>query len=211
MPGEEEILTADKKAPRKQRHNARRIWQRIRNERGSAVAESTVRAYVGERRRDLGLGQRVFVPQHHQIGAQAEADFYEVDFEFPCGRQTAQVILPRSEYSAAARHVAYATQTNAGFPEGLELGQFLGGVPAVIRFDNLVFALKRVIRGIRRVKQDRFIAFRSHYLFEASFTTPGIEGGHEKGGVEGENGRCRRQWTFWGSEPIEACPLAARA
>jgi transposase len=191
----EAILTSDKKAPRKQRHTAHRIWQRIRDELGSTVAESTVRAYVGERRRELGLGQRVFVPQHHEIGAQAEADFYEADFDFPWGRETAQVIVVRSEYSAAARHVAYPTQTQAGFLEGLELGlQFLDGVPATLRFDNLVFAVKRVIRGIRRVQQDRFIAFRSHYLFDASFTTPGIEGSHEKGGVEGENGRFRRQW-----------------
>lgn len=191
----EAILTDDKAAPRKQRHTAHRIWQRARDELGAAVAESTLRAYVGERRRELGLGQRVFVPQHHEIGAQAEADFYEADFDFPWGRETGQVIVLRSEFSAAARHVAYPTQTQAGFLEGLELGlQFMGGVPGVVRFDNLVFAVKRIVRGIRRVQQDRFIAFRSHYLFEASFTTPGIEGGHEKGGVEGENGRFRRQW-----------------
>src|SRR5882757_3287917 len=136
----EGILTADKKAPRKQRHTAHRIWQRVRDELGSAVAESTMRAYVSERRRELGLGQRVFVPQHHEIGAQAEADFYEADFDFPWGRETAQVIVLRSEYSAAARHVAYPTQTQAGFLEGLELGlQFLDGVPATLRFDNLAF------------------------------------------------------------------------
>ena len=33
---------------------------------------------------------------------------------------------------------------------------------------------------------------RSHYLFDSIFTTPGIEGAHEKGGVEGEVGRFRR-------------------
>ena len=191
----EGILTADKKAPRKQRHTAHRIWQRVRDELGSAVAESTVRAYVSERRRELGLGQRVFVPQHHEIGAQAEADFYEADFDFPWGRETAQVIVLRSEFSAGARHVAYPTQTQAAFLEGLELGlQFLGGAFGVLRFDNLSLAVKKVVRGARRTEQDRFIAFRSHYLFDASFTTPGIEGAHEKGGVEGENGRFRRQW-----------------
>src|ERR1700740_230678 len=35
----EAILTDDKKAPRKQRHTAHRIWQRVRDELGVAVAE----------------------------------------------------------------------------------------------------------------------------------------------------------------------------
>ena len=199
----EAILTNDKQAPRKQRHTAHRIWQRVRDELGVAVAESTVRAYVAERRRKLGIGQSVFVPQHHEIGAQAEADFYEADFNFPWGRQTAQVIALRSEFSAAARHVAYPSQTQAAFLESLELGlAFLGGVFDVLRFDNLSLAVKKVIRGTRRVEQDRFIAFRSHYLFDASFTTPGIEGSHEKGGIENENGRFRRRWLT----PVPAVP-----
>src|SRR2546428_4175655 len=191
----EEILMSDRTAPRKQRHTAHRIWQRVRDELGVAVAESTVRAYVAERRRELGIGQSVFVPQHHEIGAQAEADFYEADFDFPWGRQRAQIIVVRSEFSAGAHHVAYPTQAQPAFLEGLGLGlEFLGGVFAVVRFDNLSVAVKKVIRGGRRIEQERFIAFRSHYLVEASFATPGIEGAHEKGGVEGENGRFRRQW-----------------
>jgi hypothetical protein len=191
----EAILTDDKKAPRKQRHSAHRIFQRIRDELGLPVAESTVRGYVAGRRRELGIGSSVFVPQHHAIGAQAEADFYEADFDFPWGRHRAQIIVLRSEFSAGARHVAYPTQDQASFLEGLALGlAFLGGVVAKVRFDNLRLAVKKIIRGGRRIEQDRFIAFRSHYLFEASFATPGIEGAHEKGGVEGENGRFRRQW-----------------
>jgi hypothetical protein len=53
-------------------------------------------------------------------------------------------------------------------------------------------AVKKVLRGRQRVQTDRFIAMRSHYLFDAIFATPGIEGAHEKGGVEGEVGRFRR-------------------
>ena len=61
-----------------------------------------------------------------------------------------------------------------------------------MRYDNLGSAVKKVLRGRRRVETDRFVAMRSHYLFESLFTTPGIEGAHEKGGVEGEVGRFRR-------------------
>ena len=61
-----------------------------------------------------------------------------------------------------------------------------------IRYDNLSSAVKQVLKGRRRVETDRFVALRSHYLFASQFTTPGLEGAHEKGGVEGEVGRFRR-------------------
>ena len=46
------------------------------------------------------------------------------------------------------------------------------------------------MRGYRREETQRFIAFRSHWHYEASFCTPGK--GNEKGGVEGEVGYFRR-------------------
>ena len=53
--------------------------------------------------------------------------------------------------------------------------------------------MKLVLRGRRREETDRFVALRSHYLFESAFTLAGLEGAHEKGGVEGEVGRFRRR------------------
>jgi hypothetical protein len=63
---------------------------------------------------------------------------------------------------------------------------------AEVRYDNLGSAVKKVLRGRRRVETDRLIALRSHYLFDSIFTTSGIEGAHRKGGVGGEVGRFRR-------------------
>jgi hypothetical protein len=37
------------------------------------------------------------------------------------------------------------------------------------------------------------VALRSHYRFESSFCLPGVQGAHEKGGIEGEIGRFRRR------------------
>ena len=71
-----EWLTADLSAPRKQRHTARRIWQRLVDERGASVAESTVRAYAGRVRRELESGRAVVtIPQLHPPGEEAEVDF----------------------------------------------------------------------------------------------------------------------------------------
>ncbi len=52
------ILVADKDAPKKQRHSARRLWQRCRDELGSPAAEVTVRRYVRVRRREDGQQER---------------------------------------------------------------------------------------------------------------------------------------------------------
>lgn len=54
----DQILEADKKAPRKQHHTARRIWQRLREEKICTAAESTVRQYVRKRKRELAIGRR---------------------------------------------------------------------------------------------------------------------------------------------------------
>lgn len=68
-----------------------------------------------------------------------------------------------------------------------------GGVPALVRYDNLKPAVTRVLRGRDRVESERFVALRSHYGFDSFFCRPGIVGAHEKGGVEGEIGRFRRR------------------
>ncbi len=70
----DEILQADRKAPRKQRHTAHRIWVRLRQEMPAvALAESTVRQYVRKRKRDLGLaGGEIFIPQSYRWGQEAQ-------------------------------------------------------------------------------------------------------------------------------------------
>ncbi len=72
-------LLADKDAPRKQRHTARRVWQRLVAEHGAVLSETTVSRYVARRRVELGLvSVEVSVPQSHLPGAEAEVDFGEL-------------------------------------------------------------------------------------------------------------------------------------
>ena len=52
--------------------------------------------------------------------------------------------------------------------------------------------MSRVLFGRTRLETDRWVAFRSHYGFDAFYCQPGLDGAHEKGGVEGEGGRFRR-------------------
>lgn len=94
------------------------------------------------------------------------------------------------------RRRAYLTGVQEAFLEGHVYGfDRLGGVPCEkLRYDNLNSAVKKVLFGRSRQENDRWISFRSHYGFEAWYCQPGHEheGSHEKGGVEGEGGRFRR-------------------
>ena len=62
-----------------------------------------------------------------------------------------------------------------------------------MRYDNLTAAVVRVCKGRDRDEAERFMALRSHYGFDSFFCRPGLDGAHEKGGVEGEIGRFRRR------------------
>lgn len=187
------MLEADRSAPRKQRHTARRIWKRLRAEiDGFDVGERSVRAYVSRRRTELGLSQRdTFVPQTYKWGAEAQVDFYEAWAELDGEKVRLQVFSMRSMSSGAAFHRAYFRATQQAFLEGHELAfGYFGGVFHRLRYDNLKAAVKKVVRGARREETTRFIAFRSHWRFASEFCTPGE--GHEKGGIEGEVGYFRR-------------------
>lgn len=187
------ILEGDRDAPRKQRHTARRIHDRLTQEvKDHPIAASTVREYVRAWKTQHGMtGRQTCVPQSYGWGAEGQVDWYEADAVLGGERQTLQVFCLRSMASGAVFHRAYPRATQQAFLEAHELGFYhLGGVFATLRYDNLGSAVRKILRGFRREETARFIAFRSHWQFDASFCTPAE--GHEKGGVEGEVGYFRR-------------------
>lgn len=189
----DKILAEDRRAPRKQRHTAHRIFERLRAALPEVcVAERTVREYVRERRESLGLiPHEVMIPQAYDWGVEAQVDWYEATVELDNERRVVQFFCMRSMASGLAFHRAYPRATQQAFLEAHELAfSSFSGVFRRLRYDNLTSAVKKILRGSRREETTRFIAFRSHYCYEATFCTPAQ--GHEKGGVEGEIGRFRR-------------------
>lgn len=188
-------LRGDRDVPRKQRHTSRRVWQRLVAEHQAVLAEVTVSRYVARRRVELGLDRvQVSVPQTHPPGAEAEVDFGEFYATIAGTWVKLWMFVMRLSYSGRAFHVAFATQAQEAFLEGHVLAlEHFGAVPGRIRYDNLKPAVTRVLRGRDRTESERFIALRSQYGFDGFFCIPGIEGAHEKGGVEGEIGRFRRR------------------
>jgi len=189
-------LLADRQAPRKQRHTSRRVWERLRDEYGVEVSERQVRRYVRARRRELGLPvDEVFVPLCHEPGGEAEVDWGEATVLIAGVLVKVYLFLMRACFSGACFVQAHTRETQQAFLEAhVEALEYYGGSFSLIRYDNLKSAVKVVLKGRRRVESDRFVALRSHYLFDASFTRKGKEGAHEKGGVEGGVGWWRRRY-----------------
>jgi transposase len=187
-------LIADRDAPRKQRHTAHRVWQRLRAEHGVEVSERQVRRYVRERRRVLGEPvDEVFVPLCHEPGVEAEVDWARAEVVIGGAAVEVFLFLMRACFSGACFVQAFPRETQQAFLEAhVAAFEWFGGVFQVVRYDNLGSAVAKVLRGRRRTETDRFVGLRSHYLFASEFTRTGKEGAHEKGGVEGDVGRFRR-------------------
>lgn len=202
-PAIDEMLRQDLEAPRKQRHTATRISARLADEHGATeLSYSTVRDYVRIRRAqiDVEAGRRVevFVPQQHAPAEEAEVDFGEVWVVLAGVKTKCHMFTFRLSHSGKAVHRVYSTQSQEAFLEGhIAAFEEIGGVPTKhIRYDNLTAAVQTVLygKGRNRVENDRWVLFRSHYGFDSFYCQPGIDGAHEKGGVEGEVGRFRRTW-----------------
>jgi transposase len=188
-------LEADRSAPKKQRHTARRVFQRLVEELDAEISESSVRRYVAEAKKKRAFSvPQVMVPQSHPLGEEAEVDFGQFSFMLEGVMVEAWMFVMRLSASARAFHFVSYNQAQEVFIEGhVRAFEHFAGVPKRVRYDNLKTAVVRVLKGRSRVESERFTQLRSHYLFDAFFCLPGVEGAHEKGGVEGEIGRFRRR------------------
>jgi transposase len=197
------MLAEDLDAPRKQRHTARRVWCRLRDEHDAEVSYSYVAKYVARRRPEVGaeaMGQaeslQGYVPQAKEPGAEAEVDFGSVTVVLDGRDADCHLFAYRLSYSGMGVHRVYASCAQEALLEGhVTAFTVTGGVPREhIRYDNLTPAVTRVMKGRDRQENARWLSFRSWYGFDAFYCEPGIGGAHEKGGVEGEIGRFRRNF-----------------
>ncbi|MGC9436705.1 IS21 family transposase [Streptomyces sp. WG5] len=194
------ILRADLDAPRKQWHTVTRIFHRLVEEHGADVSYPMVRRYVADRKPQIAVEAgkapiEAFVPQTHPPGMEAEVDFGDVAVRLAGELVTCYLFSFRLSYSGKAVHRVFASAGQEAFFEGhVHALRVLGGVPrGRVRYDNLKAAVAQVLGLSRaRVETDRWIAFRSHFGIESFYCRPGIDGAHEKGGVEGQIGYFRR-------------------
>ena len=183
------ILDDDHRVPRKQRHTAQRIFERLRDEYGFGGGYTTVKDYVREHRRRT---QEMFVPLSHAPG-HAQCDFGEALVVIGGVQQKAHYFVLDLPHSDGCFIKAYPAETTEAFLDGhVSAFAFLGGAPQSILYDNTKLAVARILGDGRRKRTRAFTELQSHYLFEDRFGRPGK--GNDKGKVEGMVGYVRRNF-----------------
>ncbi len=175
--------------PRKQRLTAKRIFELIQAE-GYSGSERSVRSYI-QFRHKVNRPPPIFLKLDYDPGMDVQVDWGEAVAVLAGEEERTQFLLMRACYSRKSFVRAYPTQKQESFLDGLASGfEYFGGVFKTLWFDNLKTAVQDVLKGRTRRENRHFVAFRSHYLFDAVFCTPGE--GHEKGGVENGIGYTQR-------------------
>lgn len=161
------------------------------------ISESQCRVVVARIRAeiaaDAGTPVKVFVPQTRLPGAEGEVDWGQFDAVIAGETVTLHLFSMWLAFSTNAFHRAYVNEAQESFTDAhVRSFERFEGVPRRVRYDNLKTAVVKILQGRDRTENERFIALRSHYGFESFFCEPGIDGAHEKGGVEGDIGWFRR-------------------
>jgi transposase len=168
----ERWLEEDKSQPRKQRHTAHRIYERLVSEHYFSGGERTVRQYVSQLKPKF---QEMFIPLEFDPGADAQCDWGEAFVYMGDKLVPVQVLCMKLSYSGKPFVMAFPTQRQEAFFEGQHQAfNWYRGVPARISYDNQTLAVQKVLRGRNREEQQAFIAFRSHYLFQPILPCPVI-------------------------------------
>ncbi len=185
----DQILQDDLKMPKKQRHTAKRVYHRLRDEHSFDGKYTIVKDYVRHSRLTT---QEMFVPLAHPPG-HAQADFGEalvmID-GMTCKAHFLAIDLPHSDGCFVK---AYPAETTEAFCDGHNAAfAFFGGVPQSIVYDNTKIAVARILGDGRRKRTRVFSELQSHYLFEDRFGR--VAKGNDKGKVEGLVGYIRRNF-----------------
>src|SRR5512147_3216936 len=189
LPVIHQILEDDKKAPRKQRHTARRIFERLRDEHGYTGGLTVVKEAVAAWRLRCA---EVFVPLAHRPG-EAQVDFGQAEVTLDGRTATVALFVMTLPYSDAIFVCAFPRECTEAFLEGhVRAFAFFGGVPRRISYDNSKIAVAKITGSRDRKVTDAFRRLKSHHLFESHFCL--VRRPNEKGHVETLIGFARRSF-----------------
>jgi transposase len=184
-----QILEADRKAPPKQRHTAKRILERLRDEHGYCGGRTIVQEEVHRWRQ---RSAEVFMPLKHPPG-EAQVDFGSATVVYRGQERKAAVFVMSLPYSDALFCQIFPRECTETFQEGHRRAfEFFGGVPNRITYDNTKIAVTKVLQKRDRTLTREFLRLESHYLFEHHFCL--VRRPTEKGHVESLVGYSRRNF-----------------
>jgi transposase len=179
LPIIEEILKSDRQAHRKQRHTAKRIFDRLQGEHGYAGGETIVKDAVRALRQQ---NREVFLPLSHHPG-EAQVDFGFADVWLNGELTKVALFVMTLPYSDAIYIQAFPRECTEVFLEGhLRAFAFFGGVPTRISYDNSKIAVAQIVGNRERKVTSEFQRLKSHFLFVDHFCL--VRRPNEKGHVE---------------------------
>jgi transposase len=185
-------LAEDKKAKRKQRHTAKRVYDRLVNDYRESFACSyrTVAGYVAKKKKEIFSKSAGHLPLEH-IPGEAQVDFGDAEFYENSKLYSGKYLNLSFPYSNQGYTQLFKGENQECLFEGLKtIFKHIGGVPGRIWFDNASTMVAKVMKNGERNLTDDFLRFMEHYQFEAAFCN--VNAGHEKGNVEGKVGYHRR-------------------
>lgn len=184
-------LEEDKVARKKQRHTARRIYDRlVENYPEFDCSYRLVASYVAEKRQELYGESRFYVPLKH-IPGEAQVDFGAAEFYEKLTRHKGYCLSISFPHSNGGYLQLFKGQNRECLVEGLiNIFNHIGGVPYRIWFDNPATIVTKVLKDGERVLNETFTRFKNHYCFTSAFCNVGK--GNEKGNVENKVGYLRR-------------------
>jgi transposase len=182
-------LEEDRGVPRKQRHTAKRVFERLRDEHGFTGGYTIVKDYIREHER---RGREMFVPLAHPPG-HAQADFGEAMVIIDGVEQKAHFFAFDLPHSDACYIRAYPAATSEAWVDGhVHAFGFFGRVPVSVLYDNDRCLVAQILPDGTRKRARLFSGFLSHYLLRDRYGRPGK--GNDKGSVEGLVGYARRNF-----------------
>jgi len=185
----EQILRDDRKVHRKQRHTAKRIFDRLRDEHGYPGGYTAVKQAVRDWQ---SVHAEVFVPLIHPPG-EAQVDFGTAQVVLDGVPTKVALFVMTLMYSDAVFCCVYPRECTETFLDGHRRAfEFFGGVPKRISYDNSKIAVSRIIGRRQRELTKAFLRLKSHYLFASHFCL--VRRANEKGQVEGLIGYTRRNF-----------------
>src|SRR5262245_32426655 len=189
LPVIHEILDDDRLAPPRQRHTARRIYERLRDEHGYPGCASIVRDAVAASKQSQA---EVFVPLLHPPGT-AQCDFGRAEVVVAGIRPKAALFVLTLPHSNARFGCLFPRECAEAFRDGhARACAFFGGVPTRISYDNSKLTVTRFTGPNERRLSREFLRLQSHFAFAAHFCN--VRQAHEKGHVEGGVGYVRRNF-----------------
>ena len=184
-----QILDDDRHAPPKQRHTARRIYERLRDEHGYPGCPSIVRDAVRAYKQSQA---EVFLPLLHPPG-EAQVDFGRAEVVVAGVRHKAALFVLTLPHSNARFGCLFPRECTESFHEGhARAFAFFGGAPRRISYDNSKIAVTKLVGPHERRLTREFLRLQSHFAFAAHFCRP--RQAHEKGHVENGIGYVRRNF-----------------